>query len=322
MGKPANAAQQPSLPKYLVLEKKRGETPLELLQDLKKRWIQEGKLSEAVAAALPLSYAGRLDPMAEGKLLVLVGDECKRQSRYTKLDKEYKVTVLLGAKTDTGDLLGLVSDETFSNSSKYTYKDIDKRYISQKLPKILSEELGSHSRKYPVFSSKTVNGKPLFLYALENKLQEIQVPEHIETIYKISLHKRNGSSAREEIENIEVKELQARIMDALAVVPRSEEESKKLGEDFRQDAIRARWKEFFLYIEQRNIVITSQDEAAPQLFYMLHLRVTCGSGAYMRTLAERIGASLGVPALAFSIKRTKMGQFLRIGPLGVWLKTY
>ena len=37
---------------------------------------------------IKLGYAGRLDPMAEGVLLILVGEELKSQKTYWSLDKE------------------------------------------------------------------------------------------------------------------------------------------------------------------------------------------------------------------------------------------
>jgi tRNA U55 pseudouridine synthase TruB len=154
--------------KYMLLEKKRGETPLELLNT----W----KATHPESAQVLLSYAGRLDPMAEGKLLVLIGDECKKQSQYTKLDKEYEIEILLDLKTDTGDVLG------FSE-----YADKVTKPDSIEIKKVFKRELGSHSRKYPIFSSKTVKGKQLFLYALEGTLDSITIPEHIEHFYQLKL---------------------------------------------------------------------------------------------------------------------------------------
>jgi tRNA U55 pseudouridine synthase TruB len=298
MSKHAQQSLHRSL-KYAVLQKKRGETPLQVLQ----AW----KVVHPEHAAAPLSYAGRLDPMAEGKLLMLIGDECKKQAKYTKLDKEYEVTVLLGASTDTGDLLGLVEDTQRENRAVRKYKPLEEKTITRKeTARALERELGSHSRRYPLFSSKTVNGKPLFLYALEGTVKDIQIPEHIETILKISLQK---------IDKIQLVELQEMITHALKDVPRSDEASKKLGEDFRQDAIRARWTEFFANSTHR---INGEGTE----FTLLHLSVTCKSGAYMRTLAERIGRSLGVPALAYSINRTKIGTYRKVGPFGFWIKQY
>ena len=84
---------------YVILEKEVGETPLIAL----RKWKEQNPEYKDVIA----SYAGRLDPMASGKLLVLFGEECKKQKSYTNLDKEYEIEVLFDVGTDTGDALGL-----------------------------------------------------------------------------------------------------------------------------------------------------------------------------------------------------------------------
>jgi tRNA pseudouridine(55) synthase len=269
------------MPPYVVLHKKRGQTPLELLT----AW----QSSHSGLANVSMSYAGRLDPMAEGKMLVLLGDECKKQTAYTKLDKEYEIEVLLDVKTDTGDVLG--------------FPDISERravHSVADIKTVLGHERGVRSRKYPAYSSKTVHGKPLFLYALENTLSSITIPEHIETIYSL---KHTGT------ETLSKDELKKRIEESLSLVPRSDEPSKILGADFRQDEVRARWQELLKKVPARTFII-------------LTLRVTCGSGSYMRTLAERIGMSLGSTGLALSIKRTRIGKFAELGSVGFWLKQF
>ncbi len=283
------------IPKWVVLHKKRGQTPLDVLSAYK---AIHPELSD-----VPMSYAGRLDPMAEGKLLVLIGDECKRQDTYTKLDKEYEIEVLLGVKTDTGDVLGIPTTDrengkkdSFLNSNE---TNLSSRFLSA-VRDAIKHEVGSHSRKYPVFSSRTVNGKPLFLYSLEGTLDTITIPEHIETIYRI---KDQGSY------QLTKDELRIRISKLLADVPRSDEPSKVLGADFRQDEVRARWEELLKGISD-------------QKFTILKLRIICGSGSYMRTLAERIGKSLGTNSLALSINRTKIGMCSKWGAVICWIKAY
>jgi tRNA U55 pseudouridine synthase TruB len=287
------------MPKWVVLHKKRGETPLEALS----AW----KVANPEFAEVPASYAGRLDPMAEGKLLVLLGDECKRQDAYTKLDKEYEIEVLLDVGTDTGDALGMpeyLSGRQREDSNKFlnAYEIFSHPHaaFAPHLRQVLDREVGMHSRRYPAFSSKTVNGKPLFLYALEGTLNEIQIPEHIERMYKIKL---------EDTYQLDGQQLRDRIQELLRNVSRSDEPSKLLGADFRQDAIRERWDE---------LLATVPDEK----FTILKLRVVCGSGAYMRTLAERIGTSLGTNALALTINRTKIGKYVRVGRIGFWVKAF
>lgn len=268
--------------RFTVLDKKVGETPLAAIGLWK---IKNPEYTDTAAC-----YAGRLDPMASGKLLILLGDECKQQRAYTNLDKEYEIEVLLDVGSDTGDALGM---------PEYSHKEVlvEKRNLTD----VLRKEIGAHLREYPAFSSKTVNGKPLFLYALEGTLSHTKVPEHIERIYRIQC---------QSVCTISDTELETRISEFLDRVPRTSEPSKRLGEDFRVDAIRARWIALFKTIPERNFIV-------------LRLTVTCASGTYMRSLASRIGTSLHSKALALSIKRTKIGTYIPLsGSIGFWLRTY
>jgi tRNA pseudouridine55 synthase len=251
--------------RHVVLHKEVGETPLMAIERFKSGQPRY----ESISAC----YAGRLDPMASGKLLVLLGDECKKQERYHGLDKEYEIEVLFDVGSDTGDALGVVVE------SRKETKD------TQGLDAVLKNEKGKHQRPYPVFSSKPVNGKPLFTYALSGTLDTITIPEHEEHIYDIQLLREVRLASDE---------LQTRIHSFLARVPKTTEPSKKLGADFRINDVTSSWS---LILEQ-----------TPRSWVCVTLRVTCGSGTYMRSLAGRIGEALGTKALALSIPRTKIGS--------------
>ncbi len=268
--------------RFVILEKGVGETPLAAIRTWK---IRNQKYTD-----VPVCYAGRLDPMARGKLLVLLGDECKRQRAYMDLDKEYEIEVLLDMESDTGDVLGMPE-----------YADKETPIDTHLFTDALYRERGAHVRAYPAFSSKTVNGKPLFLYALEGNLSHIKIPEHIEHIYRIQ---HRGSYIISDVE------LEARVSRFLDLVPRTDEPSKRLGEDFRVDAIRTHWQSLFKIMRGRN-------------FTVVRLKITCASGTYMRSLASRIGASLQTKALALSINRTKIGKYISVGGrVGFWIRTY
>lgn len=261
--------------KYEVIWKNIGETPLQALQKL-RALTPEYK-------DIPMSYAGRLDPMAEGKLLVLVGDECKKQKAYAGLDKEYEIEVLLDIGSDTGDVLGITE-----------YAGKDTRVDRATLGSVLKREQGRHMRAYPAFSSKTVDGKPLFLHALEGN--EVETPAHEEPIYSIRLTKLSRAGAPL---------LSSRIEEKLSLAPVSDEPSKALGADFRINEVRESWKRVW-------------EQAGEREFQLLSLRVSCGSGTYMRTLAARIGGALQTKALALSIKRTKIGSYWQ----GLWFRSF
>lgn len=264
--------------RYIVLNKNVGETPLAALLAFKK--------SHPEYEGIPASYAGRLDPMASGKLLILIGEECKKQKRYTGLDKEYEVEILLDVGSDTGDALGLI---TYSG---ITTKEPTKRNLAD----ILKGERGHYMRAYPKFSSKTVAGKPLFLHTLEGTVDALDIPLHEERIYATKVL---GTAP------IETSALRHRIREYLSKVPASDEPSKALGADFRIARVRHSWDEVL-------------EKAGQRTFIILKLRVACGTGAYMRSLAGRIGEALGTQALALSIHRTKIGKWWN----GFWFKTF
>ncbi len=151
----------------VILDKMIGETPLEALERFRSREIAAGKTE---MASIPMTYAGRLDPMAEGKLLVLIGDECKEKETYLNLDKEYEVEIVFGIKTDTYDALGLV--ESVEGSSKFDFKDIQQKY------------LGKFTQTYPPYSSRTAQGQQLHSLARRGGLPE-QMPTKEVEIYSI-----------------------------------------------------------------------------------------------------------------------------------------
>jgi len=169
---------------HITLWKEVGETPLEVIQKFKE---ENPELQETKFA-----YAGRLDPMAEGKLLLLVGNTCKERNEYLNLDKEYIFEILVGFKSDTMDILGLAE----RNDWHTTW--VDEKWFQKELQKYL----GKIKLKYPIYSSRTVQNKPLFLWALEGKINEIEIPEKESEIYKIKLlnqRKISGKFLKEEI---------------------------------------------------------------------------------------------------------------------------
>lgn len=268
------------LPRYVTIHKKRGQTPLAALE----AW----RATSPAFAQLPVTYAGRLDPMAEGKLLLLLGEECKRREKYLGLDKEYVVEVLLGASTDTGDTLGM---PMFGVPTELPE--------AKELRGALQGLIGNTELPYPSFSSKTVGGRPLFEYALKGTLSSITIPTHTETVYDIALL---GT------ETLSHKSFSERVSQDLALAPRTGDPEKQLGADFRQDAIRAAWEQ----------ALTQDKRDWP----IIRVRVTCASGTYMRTLAARLGEMLGAPALALSITRTRIGRYRAFGPIGFWSKSF
>lgn len=114
---------------------------------------------------LKMAYAGRLDPMAEGVLLLLDGDELKKRDEYQRLPKTYTVEMVLGIATDTHDIMGLPVTKPSSDMPSHTA-----------VRQTVSEMVGTHLQAYPAFSSARVNGKPLYYWARKGELSQISVP--------------------------------------------------------------------------------------------------------------------------------------------------
>lgn len=268
--------------KYYVIEKRIGQTPLQAIDELRAR--------EEIPTEIPMAYAGRLDPMAHGRLLILLGDECKKQRSYHGLDKQYEFEILFDIKTDTGDILGLpfVSD-TGTHLSETV------------LPLTLAQVPAHLTLPYPVYSSKTVRGKPLFLWTLENRLHEVDVPEAHTRIHALTLRRTSTISARDMLPVI---------LERINSLPAVVAESKKLGADFRRSEIRAAWAHELGKIPDRQ-------------FYIAHLSAIVSSGTYIRSLAPYIASLLGASGMAYSIHRTTMGRYIPFGRnRGMWWKKY
>jgi tRNA U55 pseudouridine synthase TruB len=136
-------------------------------------------LSKTIHRLLNVAYAGRLDPMAHGVLILLVGNENKMRDKYEKLDKEYKFQCILGVGTDTYDILGIQINEREPIFFIFTQNitlinitllgQIDRSTVnfsplnelSPRLQTLVSQFVGSFEQSYPPFSSVRVKGKPV-----------------------------------------------------------------------------------------------------------------------------------------------------------------
>ncbi len=125
----------------ILVDKPYGATPLEAIQAL--------RLSGVLSADEKATYAGRLDPLATGLLLILHGDGVHEKDSYLGLSKAYEIEIAFGVETDTGDLLGIPNVQEGDLPS---------------IEKIIELLESTHEVQYPAYSSKTVAGKPLHEY--------------------------------------------------------------------------------------------------------------------------------------------------------------
>lgn len=241
--------------KVFKLNKKEGETPLECMNRFRE------KNPEYIG--ISMTYAGRLDPLASGELLVLAGERVHEKEKYCGLDKEYRVEVLLGISTDTYDVLGIPEELHVAHCTL------------QEVSEVLKSFIGKQNQLYPPYSSRTVEGKPLWQWAREGKLDDIKIPTRAIEIYDIS--------------NIEIQSIFWE-----DVLKRVEILTSLVQGDFRQGEIKEGWHGLASSLQ------------AQESNYLISFTVQCSSGTYIRTLAHELGRKLGIGACVYTLERTKI----------------
>lgn len=228
------------------------ETPLLMLDRLRKERPE--------LQGVKLSYLGRLDPLAHGVMLVATGEANKQREKYLQLDKTYRVQFLCGISTDTGDMLGKITDIS------------KERIIDADVPFSINTLVGRHVLPYPLYSSKTVKGKPLHEYGREGKrVERPQREMNVSAVEFISQEFVLGKN----------------------VASQAIEATERVHGDFRQEDIRDLWETFLL-------------EYREHAFLILTVKLHVSSGTYIRALASCLGEKLQIPVLAYDIERTEI----------------
>ncbi|PIR58105.1 MAG: hypothetical protein COU71_00340 [Parcubacteria group bacterium CG10_big_fil_rev_8_21_14_0_10_38_31] len=242
----------------LNIYKPLGLSPLEAI----RRFIGQNRAYQG----LKMTYAGRLDPMAEGVLLVLVGETVHEKDRYLKVEKEYEAEILLGFETDTYDILGIPFKKKVANLP------------NEEIKKEIKKFRGEISLPLPPYSSYKIKGRPLFVWAREDKLNEIEIPIRQTEVYDIKF-----------LKSYEVN---------------SEDLSKTIGEridkasgDFRQSETKNAWKKLLEINDLQSC------------YTIVKIRFTVSSGTYIRSIAHELGKRLGGGAILLSLIRTRVGEY-------------
>lgn len=199
--------------KILNLYKQKGETPLQCIERFQKENLNY--------QGTPLTYAGRLDPLAEGVLLVLVEEECKKKDQYLRLSKEYTADMVFGFESDTYDILGIPTAIPMKN------KEV--RYPT--ILSLITNLVGAHEEPYPPYSSKAVKGKALWQWAREGRLDEVDVPTHTVVVTSATIDKWY---------QFDKEELWSHIKEAVSLI----------SGDFRQKEVLERWQYLIWHSDQ------------------------------------------------------------------------
>lgn len=152
----------------LVVNKKKGFTSFDVAHKVGK-----------ILGTKKIGHTGTLDPLAEGVLVLCLGEATKIAELITAYDKEYIAGVKLGIETDTYDSEGKVLKEVEVPDNL----DIDG---------VLSTYKKTYLQEVPIYSSVKVNGKKLYEYARSG--EEVELPKKEVTIYSIECLDKSKST--------------------------------------------------------------------------------------------------------------------------------
>ena len=247
----------------LEFYKEPGITPLEFINNVKKQYPDK-----------KICYTARLDPMARGVIPVLFGDECKNMHLYTNLSKTYEVKLMIGLKTDSDDVLGILEDKllhNLDNTSMSSHEFISKyKYFFE-----IDNEITNNTiiQKYHYFSTKA-------LLARSKSKDTDTTHTNTEHFHSVKLF----SSKIIDSGYLDFKEW---INECISIIDKVDK-----TKNFRQKEIIEQWQ---------NIKNTNTNTNVKINYITLQLHV--GSGFFVRQFIRDISDELGIPLLCYDINR-------------------
>lgn len=164
------------------------------------------------------SHTGTLDPMAEGVVIILLGDEHVNKYDYAKWKKTYEFEILFGISTVSYDGMGFIT--------KDHKVDVNKSAL-ESIPALFK---GDYTQKVPPYSAVKYKGKKLFEHAKLNSLP-LELPEKKGKIFELSFLGYREIRTSELVENII-----SRI--------------KKVKGDFCQQELITQWQDFITRLDK------------------------------------------------------------------------
>lgn len=142
----------------ILIDKPKGITSFDVIRRLRR-----------TLGIRKMGHAGTLDPNATGLLIIGIGEGTKKMQEYIGLPKKYVLDILLGVKTDTGDITGHVIETSICPTLN----------VGQ-IEQILQDMTGTIELPIPAYSALKYKGKPRYAYArqgiaVEEKMRAMQI---------------------------------------------------------------------------------------------------------------------------------------------------
>lgn len=130
-------------------------------------------LSQQAGKKVKVGHTGTLDPFATGLMIIVTGKECRNAGSYSKLDKVYEATIVLGQHSTTGDPEGDITQESTKVPSEGEVQTALKTFV------------GEIQQRPPIYSAIKIDG--VRAYKLARKGEEVEIPLRTVTIFLLEL---------------------------------------------------------------------------------------------------------------------------------------
>lgn len=130
-------------------------------------------LSQQLGKKAKVGHTGTLDPFATGLMILVTGTMCKRAQEFTKQDKIYQATFVLGKTSSTADIEGKLHQHSRQRPSLVT------------IQLAMTQLTGVIWQTPPVFSAIKINGQRA--YQLARQGRAVEMPRRQVTIYQLEL---------------------------------------------------------------------------------------------------------------------------------------
>lgn len=239
----------------------------QLIENIKEKYKEAYKQKDK---PLKIAYTARLDPMAMGIVPILFNDECKELPQLTKSNKIYEVKVVIGIKTDSDDILGLVQNVKMDNCSYGFLDGSIERKVERKIEEISSTTPFTINQEYHYYSTKQL---------ISRRKGENIKHSHDVSLYDLKVIERNYIGVNEFINHIKEK------INTI--------DKKK---NFRQDEI----------IECWNILERKLERNIPYI----KLQLSVSNGFFVRQFISDLSKELEIPLVCFQINRISLFSLL------------
>jgi len=176
-----------NLDQVLLVDKPAGITSFGVVARIRRKMTEQARASGWTGKRLKVGHCGTLDPFATGLMIILTGKETKNAEKYSKMDKVYEATIILGQTSTTGDSEGIItrSDPRDSSPSFFQTGAGPIQVGPDMVEQVLQSFIGEVTQTPPIYSAIKINGQRAYELARAGKIPKLE-PRRVK-IYNIEL---------------------------------------------------------------------------------------------------------------------------------------